>query len=84
MNKKNSLIFIFIFIKNLIWSIKKINYSILDKFKYIFIFIIYNLKEEIKIKKNIFNIYYKKFNLIIYILYYKYLILIFNLLIWKV
>ena len=49
MNKKNSLIFIFIFIKNLIWSIKKINYSILVKFKYIFIFIIYNLKEEIKI-----------------------------------
>ena len=55
MNKKNSLIFIFIFIKNLIWSIKKINYSILVKFKYIFIFIIYNLKEEIKIKKNIYN-----------------------------
>ena len=62
MNKKNSLIFIFIFIKNLIWSIKKINYSILVKFKYIFIFIIYNLKEEIKIKKNIeifkINLYY--------------------------
>ena len=57
MNKKNSLIFIFIFIKNLIWSIKKINYSILVKFKYIFIFIIYNLKEEIKIKKNINKIF---------------------------
>ena len=57
MNKKNSLIFIFIFIKNLIWSIKKINYSILVKFKYIFIFIIYNLKEEIKIKKNMKKIF---------------------------
>ena len=63
MNKKNSLIFIFIFIKNLIWSIKKINYSILVKFKYIFIFIIYNLKEEIKIKKNIKSNNYKYYNI---------------------